>query len=135
MPLGVYTSYLIGGVKYATYVIGESETAIQDAILKRNLGETIESQIQQIQTLPDIQCIVANGFLENLPKVLHMACFLSYIALKARTMEPESIVGDEGIVHELIHLMTEPFSEDRIKKVMADMQKLQRSAIGTYEPV
>lgn len=53
-------------------------------------------------------------FLENLPKILHFSCFMSFV-LKLNHIET---LSDKGIIHELVHLSnkgTRQFSE--IKKV------------------
>ncbi len=36
---------------------------------------------------------------------LHYAIWLGFLALKARTVEPEDVLGDRGLVHEMVHVM------------------------------
>lgn len=43
-------------------------------------------------------------FMDNLPEIAHLACIISYF----KGLGNNSTIGDKGIIHELIHLMTEP---------------------------
>jgi hypothetical protein len=52
-------------------------------------------------------------FLAGLPRVLHLACVISWF----KELPADDTLGDQGIVHELVHLMhsgtTTPLSEIR----------------------
>lgn len=43
-------------------------------------------------------------FMEELPEIAHLACIVSYL----KGLGAQATIGDKGIVHELLHLMTEP---------------------------
>lgn len=43
-------------------------------------------------------------FMDNLPNIAHLACFVCYL----KGFGNDSTISDKGIIHELIHLMTEP---------------------------
>src|SRR5690606_8083126 len=43
-------------------------------------------------------------FMAELPKIAHLGCIISYF----KGLGNNATIGDKGIVHELIHLMTEP---------------------------
>jgi len=43
-------------------------------------------------------------FKENIIKIAHLACIISYF----KELPSECTIGDEGIVHQLIHLMDIP---------------------------
>lgn len=60
-------------------------------------------------------------FIENLPKILHFSCFMSFV-LKLGQIET---LSDTGIVHELVHLSnkgTKDFSD--IKQVREKFEDL-----------
>ncbi len=48
---------------------------------------------------------------------LHMACFVGFLALKANAASIEDVLGDCGLIHEIVHNMTfgkgEPCIADR----------------------
>lgn len=135
MPTGVYTTYYINGNSYASYILGDDISKIRQAIKRRNIGESVESQIQEIECIVDFTKLLLVDFNTHLPEITHLACYLSFIALKANTITIEEVLGDEGIVHQLSHLMSQEINEFSVRKIMADLQKLQKSAIGSYEPV
>lgn len=43
-------------------------------------------------------------FMEELPQIAHLACIVAYF----KGLGSSATIGDKGIVHELIHLMTSP---------------------------
>ena len=43
-------------------------------------------------------------FKNDLPNILHFACFVSYL----KELPIEATVGDYGIIHQLVHLLTIP---------------------------
>lgn len=44
------------------------------------------------------------GFMKNLPQIAHLACIISFF----KGLGTQATIGDKGIIHELIHLMTDP---------------------------
>lgn len=45
-----------------------------------------------------------NEFLDNLPQALHIACVICYL----KEINTENCLSDEGIIHQLIHLLDIP---------------------------
>lgn len=43
-------------------------------------------------------------FMEELPEIAHLACIVSYL----KGLGTQATIGDKGIIHEIIHLMTNP---------------------------
>jgi hypothetical protein len=41
-------------------------------------------------------------FLKRLPQILHFACMVAYL----KNLQSEATVGDEGIIHQLVHVLT-----------------------------
>jgi len=131
---GVYTSYILNGNKYSSYILGNSIKQIKHISNLRNIGEKIETKLQHINTIEDYSNLSDKAFLENLPVITHLACYLSFIALKSKTISIEEVVGDEGIIHELAHLMTDSIQKDKatIKRIKINLRNLQKCAIGIF---
>lgn len=47
-------------------------------------------------------------FLESLPEAAHLACIVSWV----KELGIDETVGDEGVVHQIMHLMTCPTTVD-----------------------
>lgn len=129
---GVLTSYISGGKPFSSYVIGSNLYEISDKIQKRGLGESIESSLMDVETIPDYSQLSPVEFLANLPQIIHTACFMSLIALKANTVSIDEILGDEGILHELIHINSKsiPISEPKIEEVKRGFTMLRNVTTG-----
>jgi hypothetical protein len=134
MAKGVFTTYIINGNKYSSYILGDNIRQIKHLLDLRGINEKIESKIQSINTIEDYSILSDSLFLENLPAITHLACYLSFIALKSKMISIEDIVGDEGIVHQLVHLMTDSIQRDTVtlKRIKTDLRNLQKLAPGLY---
>lgn len=60
-------------------------------------------------------------FMAKLPEITHFACAVSYL----KEIPLEHVVGDQGIVHELVHLMHIPDGNTRTLKEIRKLFKLQ----------
>lgn len=129
---GVLTSYLVGSVKYSTYVTGKSIDEVNSKILQRGLGEIIESSLMEVETIPDYKDLTPVEFLANLPQITHTACFLALIAIKSKSISIDEVLGDDGILHELIHINSKsiPVSESVIEEVKLGFTFLRDRAVG-----
>lgn len=134
---GVLTSYLVNGTLYGSYILGDEITRIKKVVCQRGLNETIESQIGDVQPIEDYSLLNDEEFKKRLPEILHTTCFLSLVALKAKTVNIEDILGDEGIIHEITHYLAD--IDGCHKKSLSCIRDfifaLQKKAIGLYEPV
>lgn len=52
-------------------------------------------------------------FMERLPDAAHAACIIGWF----KELGPDATIGDEGVVHEIIHLMVFGGNDYTIKKV------------------
>ena len=62
-------------------------------------------------------------FLENLPDIIHFSCIISYF----KELNNEQTISDEGLIHQLVHLLTipnEPLIE--IKEIRNQFNELMR---------
>lgn len=55
-------------------------------------------------------------FLKELPAVLHFACYVAYV----KELSNEVTISDEGIIHELIHLLHIP------DELLIDINKIRK---------
>lgn len=60
-------------------------------------------------------------FMSKLPEIAHFACVVSYL----KEIPLEHVVGDKGIVHELVHLMHIPDGNTRTLKEIRKQFKFQ----------
>ncbi|GAB3643933.1 hypothetical protein GCM10027423_45700 [Spirosoma arcticum] len=103
-------------------------------IEQRKLDEVIASEIQEVDVMPDYRSLNHYEFLTNLPEILHTTSFLSYLALRSQTVHIDDVLGDEGVLHELTHLMTKTISidEDSLCLIRTKLHQLQSRTIGLY---
>lgn len=137
MNKGVYTSYNQDGFIYQSYILCTSLAQARELIDVRNLDEKIESSITDIAVIPDYKDLSDGEFIDKLPDILHLASYLSYIALSAKTMSVQEVLGDHGIIHELTHLNNNVVAPDasasnNVKKIREMFYQLQKKAIGIF---
>lgn len=63
-------------------------------------------------------------FLKQLPNALHFACFISYV----KQLGLESTIADEGLIHELIHLMTVDECKTKLSEIRKQFEELLKLA-------
>jgi hypothetical protein len=137
MAVGVLTSYCVNGTTYASYIVGSNMAEVEAAAAARNLNEQIHSSLTNVKTIPDYSLLSDAEFESRLPEILHTACFLSFVALKAGTITIEEALGDEGVLHEVSHLLADiDGCHKKSLTCIRDLVKnLQIKAIGFYQPV
>ena len=59
-------------------------------------------------------------FLNNLPSAAHLACFIGWM----KELSLNELVGDQGIVHELIHLMDNTREIRELPKIRKQFESL-----------
>ena len=89
--------------RFASQVRATPET-VEAVIAARNLGEFGSKTTLPFNAPPKDWCLAkmieADGFA---PHVLHMACFVGFVAIKSGVATVEDILGDCGLVHEIAH--------------------------------
>lgn len=131
--LGVLSSYKTkNGDYYSSYITGNNIKEINRKVPLRCLNEKIESSIQLIDVIPDFKELTNSEFLLKLPEVIHTYCFISYLALKQNRSSIEDILGDEGVIHELSHLLTKTIdvTDKQVNKIRRSLAKLHKKVIG-----
>ena len=90
--------------RFTTVVRGTPET-IDKIIATRNIGEVPEPRDsvpckRPPGSKPLADLIETEGFTAE---VLHMACFVGFLALKSGVVNIEDVLGDVGLIHEIAH--------------------------------
>lgn len=138
------TSYKVGKGEYGSDIWAKSIQEASKFAIKRNIGEEVLGlgstvfdgygrKIPGELLNPDFRKINNYEFLRELPRIIHSACFLSYIAIKSGALRIDECLCDEGIVHELIHLLNNSeLTERHINKVRGKFERLQSITPGAF---
>ena len=115
-----------GRHRFGTKIRATEET-IDEIVEARNMGEVRERYDPRPTTKPPPEKSLADliedgGFTVD---ALHMACFVSFMALKSGAATVESVLGDCGLIHEIVHNMA--FGEGR-EPVVATRGEVARMA-------
>lgn len=118
------TQYPVHGNMYGSHVYAGSWKEAQELCWKRNIGEIIvgKTGYHKKDSEPSYH------------GMLHESCFLSYICLKANLLSVEEVLSDEGIVHELSHIIDNNKNTCTVDKLKARVAWLRKLTPG-YEPV
>jgi hypothetical protein len=136
--LGVLTTYQLNNTNFGSYILGTDPEKIRCVARARGLNEVIESTIMEVETMPDYSQLEDDEFQKRLPEIIHSCSFLSFIALKAGTISIDEVVGDDGVLHELSHLLAGLPTICKKKSFTCArglVKLLQDRAIGSHQPV
>ena len=105
------TQYWIGSEFFASEIIANNKANAIASIKERSIGEVIigtSGEIKQVEV-------------STIEELLHYCCFVSFIALKSKKATVEQILGDRGVLHELIHILSgisdDKTTKDIVKKI------------------
>lgn len=138
------TEYKVGTQKYGADIMAYTLKEAERVAGERNIGETVIGNGAQsydgygrrisIEELnPDFKKLNDYEFLIELPRIIHSACFLSYIAFKSGKISIEELIGDNGILHELIHLLNGSHVTKReIRRTRGKYEHLQSITPGAF---
>ena len=109
---GVNTEYKVNGKTFQGYIrCTNNEEALrikQVRLLFGGVLETITSDIHEIEPFPIETYLNVDDetFINNLPTLIHYVTYVSWIALRVGVVPLDFIMGDFGVLHELVHLLT-----------------------------
>lgn len=128
------TRYKSNGVKFGSYILADTLQIAEAIAVQRGLGEVIQGEADNLETLPTYKELGDEQFIDQLPSVLHTAIFLANVAMRAKTITVEEVLGDHGVVHELTHLLTLPHCRGpvSIAHTRQLFDELRERAIGFY---
>lgn len=94
------------GELYSSYVLAYSEQDALNKIITRNIGEKLRDSQPLSMTKFDIIDAVELFNLGKFKHCLHAVTFMSYVLARAGKIDPIESLSDRGIIHELIHIVT-----------------------------
>ncbi len=94
------------GELYSSYVLAYSEQDALNKIITRNIGEKLRDSQPLSTTKFDIIDAVELFNLGKFKHCLHAVTFMSYVLARAGKIDPIESLSDRGIIHELIHIVT-----------------------------
>jgi len=100
MPI-YFTDYSEGLATYGGYIEADTyEHALQLAI-RRGLNERVLGETEGASMPNRLRQLILE---QNWLDAAHEACFLGFTGMMSGMLSPRDVVGDSGLVHELIHL-------------------------------
>lgn len=129
---GCITKYSVNGRDYSSYIIGENLEDVRHKIDLRGIDESIEGWSSEINPIPSYNSLSDSDFIDKLPEIIHAYCYMSFVAVRGKLLSINEVLGDEGLLHELIHLLNHPKDVIQLKKVRVLIGKVEDSFIGFY---
>lgn len=104
------SKYKIGSEEFSSFIVAKDWHEAEFRARERGIGETIvgQSDISDIESYSDVT---------DIGSLLHWVCFLSFIALESGKATPLQILGDRGVLHELVHFQSGSFDETTRKGI------------------
>ncbi len=101
------TQYVLKNVPYSAFIYAQDRQKAELIAVLRNIGEIVVDQTVQIPR--DQQPSPAEHYRERkLARAAHGITFYSWIAAKAGVLSTDGILGDVGVLHEVLHEMEFP---------------------------
>ena len=122
--------------QYGTTVEACPDT-IDEVLKARNMGETVHEGCSPSSLPPNGQSLsdmIASD--DCTAAALHLACFVGFLALKSGSATIEEVLGDTGLIHEMVHRMCSVDEEDdypfiESQEELADMaHRIERTIPG-----
>lgn len=136
------TEYRVNKSKYGSHIFAKSFKEAELLVEERGIGEKILGcqvsvtdgygrKVPHELENPTFDDLSDFEFVYELPKIIHTACFLVFIAASSRKMNIYDSVGDQGIIHELVHLLNGSGRDTRsIRRVRGQFVALQNKIPG-----
>lgn len=90
------TTYKQGFKQFSSHIYANSFEEAELLSRNRNIGEVVEGRTD----FESKECLIN---LQDLQDLIHYTCFLSFIASSANLISINDVLGDLGVLHELIH--------------------------------
>jgi len=129
------TFYAVGGAEYMSYVFAASRSEADQLVKARNIGERVAGLMAGARpTLmaKDLPSVLYRSRL--LPDCAHSIAFLSWIVARSGQMNNQQvadwILGDQGILHDVLHEIHHPKQFGFREVVMARIEELEERVPG-----
>lgn len=114
-----------GFVTYSSYVIAKNKDEALEKIKKRNIGETLQSHPLSLDGKKLIN-VVELFDKEQYKSCLHAAVFITFVLTSANIINASKLLSDVGVVHELVHIVTNVEPGLLIKDIRNKLIELQQ---------
>lgn len=95
------TDYSEGDGTYGAYIEADTLAHARQIAGQRGLNERIMGRVGAAAMPNRLRALIEDGeWLE----AAHEACFLGFVGLSSGALTPRDLLGDQGLVHELLHL-------------------------------
>ena len=120
----IYSERLGFVSKYSSYVLAPDLQRATKKIKERNLDEQIESIGMKYDESDLINAIELFDS-EKYKHCMHAVIFMSYVLVRAGRVDAASLLSDVGVIHELLHLITNCNTnpKDYIRTLVEDVQQ------------
>lgn len=108
------TEYKLENESYSFFVTANSLKEAEEIINIRNIGEKIVGELENSPIPKTLNSL----------ELLHYVSFLSFIALKSGKLTIEEVLGDRGVLHELIHIISGTSDEITTNNIHKQIQDL-----------
>lgn len=95
------TDYAEGEGTYGDYLEAENVTHARQLAIQRGLNERILGETAGAMIPHRLRHLIRD---EKWVEAAHEACLLGFVGLMSGALTPREVVGDHGLVHELLHL-------------------------------
>lgn len=112
------TAYSMSGHHYGAYLQANNLTHARELAGRRGLNEVIDGEVAA-PAIPHrlAQHIAAGHWLE----AAHETAFLTFVGLTSGALTPREVLGDSGLLHELLHLaIARPHHPDEAPEIVAE---------------
>lgn len=100
------TDYADGNGTYGAYIEAENLAHARQVAAQRGLNERVLGKIASPMMQNRLRQLIRD---EEWLEAVHEATFLGFVGLMSGALTPRDLLGDNGLVHELLHL-ARPFS-------------------------
>lgn len=127
---------------YASYVIAKNDNEALEKIKNRNIGESFNGLCSfspidsQLHNIINAVKLYDKGYYKH---CLHAVVFMSFVLTSANKISAPLLLQDVGIIHELVHIITNCVTEpsSRIRNLIVEVQQaydeITHHEVGTYE--
>lgn len=99
-----FTEYGIGPGTYCGQIEARTWTHAEQLALARGLNERVIGELVEDDPDPKL-CLLKYIEEKNWTGALHEAVFLGFVGLSSGALTPREVLGDEGLVHEITHIL------------------------------
>lgn len=137
---GYSTEYKTQNRNFISYIIATNECDLENKTNMRGLNEKVTSKRRNLSSgmlVTKLSQKQRSYFLDrsNSLHILHYACFLCFLAIRAGRLSGSDILSDAGYMHDFIHFFLfdiDKNNEIRLNMIIEKLQILENMTIGIF---